>query len=123
MTTDEVLGSDPADLRCCQRLTRQLQNGVCSYEEYFRAMTDAIIRAHSEDMATCLQQIPSEIFPQYAGDLRAYLEPVDFMPEATQWLAANRTEEKHEAIRRELRPKYLRLTQLVQERLRSKTVQ
>jgi len=118
MTTDEVLGPDPSDIPRCQKLTRQLNKNIITYEEYAPAMTDRIMFAHSTNMAACFDQIPAEIFPQYAAYLRAYLEPVDFMPSATQWLV-NRTEENHQAKRRELRPKYIRLMEVVQQKLES----
>jgi hypothetical protein len=110
---------DPYAITHCQRLTRQLQKGIITYEEYTPHMTDGIISAYEEDMPACLQQVPADLFLQYAAFLRAYLEPVDYMPMATQFVAGDRTEESHEAKKRELRPKYLRLMELVQKRLQS----
>jgi hypothetical protein len=57
--------------------------------------------------------LSSELLQQYLDYLRNFLEPVDFMPDAYVFMANTNNKTHHELKKRELRPKYIRLYQLI----------
>lgn len=100
----------------CRKLAKQLIAGRISFEEYRYNAMIAMVCAPDDGMPDCVDSVPQDVIASYADYLRTSLEPVDFMPCPKPLLAGGVSEETIELRKRELRPKYLRLYQLVRER-------
>ena len=101
----------------CRRLANQLVGTRISFQEYAYNLTLSIIYAPDECMEQCLASIPAEVGRQYMDFLRTFLEPLDFMPCPKPFLVDTGSEEIVEQKKRELRPKYIRLFELIREKV------
>ncbi len=114
-STDDYSATTDTITRC-RKLAKQLIVGRISFEEYRYNVTLAMVCAPDDGMPDCVDSIPRDVIASYTDYLRTSLEPVDFMPCPRPLLAGGGSEETIERRKRELRPKYLRLYQLVRER-------
>lgn len=105
-----------ATITRCRKLAKQLIAGRITFNEYCYNVTLAIVCATDKFMPDCVDSIPGDVIDPYSDYLRSSLEPVDFMPCPKPLLAGGVSEDTIERRMRELRPKYIRLYQLVRER-------
>jgi hypothetical protein len=101
--------------RECRKLAKLLETRRITFEEYAYNLTLAIVSGLEDDIPDCVKTIPPELADAYAEYLRTTVESVDFMPSPTAFLVGPYTEEKIEQRKRELRPRYLRLHQLMNQ--------
>jgi hypothetical protein len=66
-----------------------------------------------------VRRMPDSLLLEYHGFLKDYLEPVDFKPRPTAFLTGIESEEEIDVKKESLRPKYIELYRLVNERLSS----
>jgi hypothetical protein len=97
----------------CLKLARLLVAGRITFEEYADNATLAIASGPSADIARCVESIPPGFADAFLAHLQDTLEPVDFMPCPRPFLAGNASDEAIERTRRELRPRYLQLYQMM----------
>jgi hypothetical protein len=97
----------------CRKLAKFLSAGRITFEEYASNVTLGAVYGSIDDIPACVATVPADVAAQYADHVRTFLEPVDFMPCPRPFLAGGPTEEAVEETKRRLRPKYLRLYQLV----------
>ncbi len=97
----------------CRKLARFLNAGRITFDEYASNVTLAAVSGSIDDISACIATVPVGVAEPYMDYVRAFLEPVDFMPCPSPFLAGGPTEEVVEETKRRLRPKYVRLYQLV----------
>lgn len=100
----------------CRKSAVQHDAGRITIEEYSNGVTLAILSAPISQMERCIELIPSHLAVQYVDFLRRLLEPVDFMPSPKPFMVDTSSEQMIEEKRRELRPKYVRLYQLMRKK-------
>jgi hypothetical protein len=100
----------------CRKLARFLAAGRITFEEYASNITDTIVYSPMESIPLCVETVPPALVSSYAEYLRTSLEPVDFMPSPSPFLAGDISEEVFHRTKLALRPKYLRLYQLMNDR-------
>ena len=66
-------------------------------------------------MEECIREIPPQVLAEYQKFLKNHLEAVDFKPCPLVFLAKI-TDENIENKKKELRPKYIRLYELIKEK-------
>jgi hypothetical protein len=94
-------------------LAKFLNAGRITFEEYASNVTLGAVYGSIDDIPACVATVPAGVAAPYAVYPRTFLEPVDFMPCPRPSLAGGPSEEAVEETERRLRPKYLRLYQLV----------
>jgi hypothetical protein len=94
-------------------LRKQLEADIITFVEYAYNLTVAIIHAPDERMETCIRSIPVSRIAEYAAYLQGSLESSDFMPCPSPFLVGPVTEAEIEQSKQRLRPKYIRLYQVV----------
>ena len=97
----------------CLMYLRMLEEERLTFEEYGQLITLRLFDVPDESMRLCLETIPLELIPAYRKHLHDLLLPVDFMPSPVAFIAPRFTPEDIENKRRELRPKYIAIYQLV----------
>ncbi|WP_406700687.1 hypothetical protein V5E97_18005 [Singulisphaera sp. Ch08] len=97
----------------CRKLAKFLNAGRITFEEYASNVTLGAVYGSIDDIPACVATVPAGVAAPYADYVRTFLEPVDFMPCPRPFLAGGPSEEAVEEAKRRLRPKYLRLYQLV----------
>src|SRR5262249_6034165 len=97
----------------CLKLARFLIAGRITFEEYANGVTLGIVSGLVDDMPACVETIPAGVATLYADYLRRSLEPIDVMPSPRAFLVGEVSEEEIEGMKQRLRPKYLRLYQLM----------
>lgn len=100
----------------CRKLARFLAAGRISFEEFASNVTEIAVYAPIESIPLCVETIPPALVSSFLDYLRTSLEPVDFMPSPKPFLAGEVSEEVFNRRKLELRPKYLRLYQLMTEK-------
>lgn len=101
----------------CRRLASQLTRGLVTQDEFNANFTWNVVSLPAEAAPQAVDMIPAPVLGEYFDFLRAELEPVDFMPSPAVFLVDTSCEAAAERKRRELRPKYVRLYDLVRDRL------
>lgn len=109
----EQAGEIDEVIRRCRKLAGQLLADKITFDEYANSITLAIIAAGNVAVQPCVELVPSRYLSQYTVFLQAYLEPVDFMPNPTPFIAGSYSQEIAEQIQKRLRPRYQRLYQAV----------
>jgi hypothetical protein len=97
----------------CRKLARFLTAGKVTFEEYAYNVTLEIVNGPIDNISKCVELIPFDLVTLYADYLRTSLEPVDFMPSPGPFLTGDASEEQIDHKKRQLRPNYLRLHQLM----------
>jgi len=92
-----------------------LQSGKITFPEYAYNVTLIIVSVSDEYMHKCISTIPLNFGCQYTEYLRTFLEPVDFMPCPMPFLVGPVSEKDLEQAKQRLRPRYMRLDQLLVE--------
>ena len=110
---------DAVALRGCEKLAIQVRRGIIAFAEYAPAVTDVILSGSDGSFPGCVDLIPSELVCQFAVFLRTFLEPIDFMPSPRHFMVGPYSEEEIDQKKSELRPKYVRLYELVKDRARN----
>lgn len=113
-------GQQPEDVtwvRYCEKLGRQVQSDRVTFTEYAHGVTLGAISAPEEQLQQCVDAIPVAVLPQYVDFLKSWLVPADFMPSPRPFLVRNDSETDAEAAQARLKPKYVRLYRLVQDRM------
>ncbi len=100
----------------CRKLAKFLNAGRITFEEYASNVTLAAVSGSIDDIPACMATVPVGVAEPYIDYVRAFLEPVDFMPCPSPFLAGGPTEEAVAETKRRLRPKYLRVYHLVMGR-------
>jgi hypothetical protein len=116
-TTPVERFEDATWVRYCQKLASQFQGKRVTFTEYAHGITLGMISASDEQLKRCVDVIPADVLPQYTNFLESWLVPADFMPSPRPFLAGDYSDADAEAARARLRPKYLRLYRLAQDRL------
>ena len=96
----------------CLKYLRMLEEERLTFEEYGQLITLRLFDVPDGSMRLCLETIPPGFLPAYRKYLHNLLIPVDFMPSPVAFVARF-TPEDIERTRRELRPKYVAIYQLV----------
>ena len=104
----------------CRKLARFLAAGRITFEEYASNITEAIVYSPIDSIPLGVETVPDSLVSSYADYLCMLLRPVDFMPSPRSFVAGDVSEEVLNRKKMELRPKYLRLYQLMEERGRKK---
>ncbi len=107
------LPAHPGSVERCYKLARFLHKGRVTFEEYAHNVTLHFISALDSDIPRCIESIPPEFADAYSDYLRAFLEPVDFMPDPGPFMVNTNDLGIEESLKRRLRPRYLRLYQVV----------
>lgn len=100
----------------CRKLTKALSDDWLTFENYCYNVTITIVGSPFDEVLACVDTLPHNHIVPYENYLRTTLEPVDFMPCPRPFLAGMVTEEMTERRKRELRPHYVQLYQLIKER-------
>jgi hypothetical protein len=103
-------------VRGCRRLRRALQSGFIELDSF--AYNYSLHAVYGYDCCTesCVDALHDELVADCYSYLRKYLEPVDFKPCPRVFLSGSPSEEEIHAKQHALRPKYLRLFELVRRR-------
>ena len=119
------LSSDRAEdatwIRYCDKLGRQFLSDRVTFDEFAHGLTVGAVSGSDDGMRQCVEGIPAEVLPRYAAFLRDFLVSSDFRPAALPFLVGVETEVEVRAVQDRLRPRYVRLDQVVQDRLASLT--
>lgn len=103
-------------LRECRKMLAMLDKGMINFEEYAFNFAIKLMSSCEQCTQTCIGDLPPGIVQPLHAYLRDFLEPIDFMPYAGFFICGRATEEEHREMKCILRPRYLRLYELVQER-------
>lgn len=103
-------------LERCLKLERLLANGKITFEEFAYAAMLIIVNASEVEREECVEGMSAAFVSRFRDYLSEKLESADFMPSAVPFLTSN-DEATAEQKRRELRPRYVHLFQLVCERV------
>jgi hypothetical protein len=108
---------DAVDLNYCRKLGTWLKTGKVTFDEFAYNLTLTIVDASDECMPECVESIPPTVVAPYTDYLRKFLEPVDFMPDPMPFLVGPVSEEDLKRAKQQLRPRYIRLYQLMKEKV------
>jgi hypothetical protein len=107
----------PWSLEHCEKLGRQLENGLITFAEYAYNVTLAIIAAPDDNLLKAVELIPADVVTQYSQYLETVLQPVDYKPCPMPFLVGRVSAADIEEKKLQLREKYSRLHQLVKGKL------
>ena len=116
LSTGEGVATECVDQ--CRKLANWLAAGRITFEEYASNVTDTAVYSPIDGIPSCVDTLPLPLVSAYMDYLRAALESVDFMPCPRPFLAGDVSEQVFNRRKQELRPKYLRLYQLMKEKER-----
>ena len=102
-----------------QRLLRQLANGVCTFEEFASSLILLLANASEAALEPCTALLSPELARAFLTFLEEHLVKVDFKPCPKPLMVGPFSEDEIEAKKRQLRPKYMRLYELVLHRRQS----
>jgi hypothetical protein len=110
-------GWDEDCLLSCQKLSRQLTAGYVTFVEYASNVTLIMISLSEERLEEAVELISLDVLTPYSDYLRETLEPIDYMPSPMPFMAGPRTDEDIKRKKEQLRPKYIKLHQIVKNRV------
>jgi hypothetical protein len=100
----------------CRIFGIHFTNGLMTFKEYAHTLTLMILTAPDECMPECVKTIPAEFIAEYTEYLRAWLTPLNFMPDPRPFLTGIPSDEIIEQKKKELMPRYVRLYHLMLDR-------
>src|SRR4051812_43619687 len=107
----------------CRRLLRAHEDALLQGDEFHYNLMIILIHAADEDAkfgtrlrecwGTCLSLVPDELLREFEQWMKREVAAVDYMPSPNPFLADTRSLEQIEAKRRELRPYFVALHDLL----------
>ncbi|HEV7221804.1 MAG TPA: hypothetical protein VGN42_03830 [Pirellulales bacterium] len=108
----------PSAVKANAKLFRVYEAGKISLDELFENVLGSTFMADERTWDECIAVIPSSLRPQFFEFVRFYLLSVDFMPPPGVLLpppAPEMMKAAKEATKRQRRPRYVKLFQLIDE--------
>jgi hypothetical protein len=116
MNSETQRSSGDSVVQLCGKLWRSFEAGRIWFDEYALGLTITIIGASNDLMEPCIREIPSSVLARYRDFLQNHLEPVNFEPSPLAFLCWVSDEEIAKK-KKELKPKYVRLYDLIRGRI------
>jgi hypothetical protein len=106
-------------LRRCNNLLKGLDAGFSDFEELAYNWSLTAVYGLEKCIEKLVRRMPDSLLLEYHRFLKDYLEPVDFKPRPSAFLIGIESEEEIDLKKESLRPKWIELYRLVNERLSS----
>ena len=119
----------PQHERCAWAIahSRKLRNafdrGLIKPDEYARSFADCAVTACDECMCDLVDNLPDPLIISLSDGLKQFLEPVNFMPHPGPFIPGAASQEEIDQTSRHLRPKYIRIYDLIMNRVDAMTGQ
>jgi hypothetical protein len=100
----------------CNRLISAFGSGIITLEECAKNLSYFLVECPEDRRDECVALFCNEFASQYLKYLETWLEPLDFMPSPVTFIAGAPTTEEIDVWKKNLRPHYLNLVELVRKR-------
>ncbi len=98
-----------------ERLVRLLVSGVIGLDEFSSNWLAMTVSSAEADWLECLAAVPESLQEDLLGSARSHLLDVDFMPSPGVVCPSANSPEVIEAAKQKLRPRYVKLLEVLQD--------
>jgi hypothetical protein len=96
-------------IRYCRSLLAWLEADFVTWEEFAYNLVVQLVRTCDGCMQAFVDSLTTQVASKFYDYLRAFLEPVDFMPCPRPFIAGVASEERVQQMKETLKPRYVRL--------------